>query len=621
MRSLTAVLFALILASPLAAVPGTGFDAFRLPVVLALASVLLACLFLRSSRGGDRPPGPAPLRTAGVLLLIAHLASLATARSVSDAVGPLLTLAAGLATYSCMKGGLLRKERALTLLPVLSVAGLVIAAVGIVQAHLKMEAVTTEGNRNYAGALAAMLLPPAVAFTRRGAAWERLAAALAAVGLVAVLLLSESRGGFLAALAGLSAAGWALASGKVPRGLLTAAGALLALVAAFGAGQGREQLSERRLDTARFRLEAWKSGARMFLQRPVLGWGSGAFQAEYPPFRSEAEFRISHSDGKDGFKEVEDPHSSWVATGVETGAFGLLGFLLVAYVSARLWRHYVRRATDPDSAAALAGLGGGALAYLVAGGFNTLTIHASHTVLFWAFLGLIEVLGDRREWRQGGRAREIRVAIPAAAAIVLLFGAFWTARLGGSDRSFTAAMGTADAKARERALREAIDANPQSWRAHLELSRTLSHLERHAGAAEEARQALKRRPYHVDALNQAAVSILRAGGDVAEAERDLRLATEVAPYYYKSYFNLALLEGQRGRSKESRALLTRSIEHKPDHGASYYYRGLAFLTEGEAASALADLMMARGLRYDVVAALRADRPSALNDPRFEELLR
>src|SRR5438477_12385069 len=120
----------------------------------------------------------------------------------------------------------------------------------------------------------------------------------------------------------------------------------------------------------------------MFARRPVLGWGAGGFAIEYPPFRSEEEFQISHSDGRDGFKEVEDPHSSWVATAVETGLPGLLALLLVAYVAARLWRYYVRRAGDPETAAALAGLGGGAAAYLVAGAFNTLTIHLSHTLLF-----------------------------------------------------------------------------------------------------------------------------------------------------------------------------------------------------------------------------------------------
>ncbi|HEV3028096.1 MAG TPA: O-antigen ligase family protein, partial [Planctomycetota bacterium] len=286
MRQLTLVLFGLVLACPLVAVPGTGFDSFRLPAVLALAAGLLGAAFVRSSRGGDRPPGPAPLRTAGFLLLGAHLLSLLAARSLADAVPPILILSAGLAIFSCLKGGLLRKERAQSLVPVISGTGLLIAGIGLVQTLLHREAVATEGNRNYAGALCAMLLPPAVAFSRRGKAWERILSGFASAGLMFLLFVSESRGGMLAALAGLSVAAWALTRGKVPRGAAGVAVASLVVLVSFVVGQGKEQISQRRLETAVFRLETWKSGLRMFFRHPVLGWGAGSFSTEYPPFRS-----------------------------------------------------------------------------------------------------------------------------------------------------------------------------------------------------------------------------------------------------------------------------------------------------------------------------------------------
>jgi tetratricopeptide (TPR) repeat protein len=174
---------------------------------------------------------------------------------------------------------------------------------------------------------------------------------------------------------------------------------------------------------------------------------------------------------------------------------------------------------------------------------------------------------------------------------------------------------------RETRLREAIELHPGCWPAHYDLAQMQSELGRHAAAAAEARTTLSLRPHHVEALNLAAISLMRSGGDASEAERHLRHAIEVAPFYYKSYYNLALVEGQLGRSGESRALLTKSIDHKPDHGPSYYYRGLAFLADGEAASALEDLRMAQGLRYDVRGALRADRPSAAKDSRFAEFFR
>ncbi|HVR86108.1 MAG TPA: tetratricopeptide repeat protein, partial [Planctomycetota bacterium] len=204
------------------------------------------------------------------------------------------------------------------------------------------------------------------------------------------------------------------------------------------------------------------------------------------------------------------------------------------------------------------------------------------------------------------------------AAIVLLFGAVWTARIGAADQAFVDGMTTQDPQRREARLREALDVYPEFPRARYELAQTLSALGRPAAAAELGRETLRLRPYHVEALNRTAISVLRSGGDVAEAEGDLRQAIEVAPYYYKSYFNLALLEKDQGRNVEARHLLGLSIERKPDHGASYYYRGLLFLGEGDSASARNDFRMAAGLRYDVGSALRTDRPSALNDPSLAE---
>lgn len=616
MRELTAVLVGLALACPLFSIPGTGFDSFRLPLMLGVAAALLGCAFLRASRGGDRPAGPAPLRTAGLLLLAAELGSGIGARSWAEAVPPVLTLSAGLAVFSSLKAGLLRRERAMPLLAVIPAVALLAGTLARVQHDLGLEAVSTEGNRNYAGALAAMLLPPVVALAAVSKGWRVWLGAIGGGSAVYLLLASEARGGFLAALAGLFLVGGFLWSRKTPRSAFVAI-ALLAVVAGFVGSQWGRGLSPKRMETATFRLETWKSGLRMLAKRPVLGWGAGNFGVEYPPFRSETEFRISHADVVDGFKEVEDPHSTWVAAAVETGALGFLSLLLVLYVAARLWGYYARRAADPETTAAVAGLGGGALAYLVAGAFNTLSLHASHTVLFWTFLGLLEVIGDPRPWKPGSRAREIRAALPAAGAIVLVFGAVWTWRMGVSERRLVEGMTSSDPGIREARLREAIEEYPQNWHARYELARTLSAEKRDAGAAEQARETLRLRPHHVDALNQAAISTLKSGGDVREAEGFFRQAIDLAPYYYKSYYNLAQLEDQQGQAAEAVRLLSQAIIRKPDHGPSWGYRGLIEYREGFMDSALRDFRTAQSLGFPVRAVLRAD-PKASADPALSE---
>lgn len=620
MRRAPAIVFGLLLACPLFVLPGTGFDAARLPAALGLVTVLLGLLFARAARAGDRPPGPAPLRTAAFLLLGIHLLSLIVARSLAEASVPILVLLAGVSVFACVRGGVVPRDSAPSLVSALAALGLVFAAIGIVQKLSGVEPVSTEGNRNYSGALAAMLLPVALAASRSGPSWSRLLSGFSAANLAVLLLLTESRGALLAGVAGLFVAGAAMQAKRVIRGGPAAGLALIVLAGGFLLFQGR-QLSPERMETAGFRLNVWKSGGAMLAQRPLLGWGAGNFAGEYPPFRSEEEFRFSHKYVVDAFKEVEDAHSSWFQIAVETGVPGLLAFLLVIYIAARLWRYDLKVASDPDRAALLAGLGGGAAAYLVAGLFNTLTLKTSHTVLFWSFLALIELIGESRPWRQAARAREWKVALPAAAAFATFFATLLAYGLGSADAAFTEGMRTNNPQLREARLRESIDANPESWRAHYELALTLSAVGRFPGAVEEGRATLRLRPHHLDALNHTAISLIRSGGDEKEVEALFRRAIAIAPYYYKSLHNFAQFERNRGNRAEARGLFTRALEHKADYVSSYFWRGMLAWSGGDAAMALDDFRKARELGFDVAGALRAERLSAENDPRLAEFFR
>ena len=555
-----------------------------------------------------------------LLLLGVHVLSLLAARSLAEAAVPVLVLFAGVSVFSCLRGGVLSRESAAALVPVLAAAALAFGLIGNVQRIAGHEAVSTEGNRNYSGALAAMLLPVMVAFTRAGKGSGRILSGLAAANLGVLLLLSESRGSLIAAGAGLVLAAAAMGAKRVNRGAVAVGIALLLLVSCFGAFQLKQQISPERLETAGFRKDVWKSGLRMVAARPLLGWGAGNFAVEYPPFRSEAEFRYSHKYVTENFKELEDAHSSWVQIAVDTGVAGILALLLVVYVAARLWRYYVKVAPDGDRAAILAGLGGGAAAYLIAGLFNTLTLKTSHTVLFWSFLGLIELIGDVRPWRASGRSREARVAIPAAAAFVAFFGAFWAGRMGVADAAYIAGM-SSDHSGREARLRESLESNPYAWQAHCNLSLELYALGRFQGAAEEGRATLRLRPFHLESLNHTAISLIRAEGDPREIESLFRRALEVAPYYGKTYHNFATFERQRGNRAEARRLFGLAIEHNPHPGASYFWRGLLSYSEGDVPMAIEDFRKSKSHGFDVEGALKSQRLSAENDARLAEFFR
>lgn len=619
-----AVVFGLLLLTPLAAAPGGGSEAFRLAAVLGFVSLLMASSALKALRDREGASRSSPLLLAALLFLGAHVLSLAASPSPGEAAVPLAALAAGVAVLAFAGGGGLPRAFVLDAgLWIVAGLGLALSGLGLAQKALGMAAVGAEGNTNYSGTLAAMIFPVAVAaaLAKGRAAWKRGLAAASAAALLALLVATESRGGLVGAGAGILAAGAALARGRVPRARAAAAAAILLLAAAPLLVLGRRPFSAERAETARVRIGIWKGALRMAAGRPWLGAGVGGFASRFPPFRDPEEFAISNRDAGPDFKEVEDAHSSWVQVAAETGAPGFLTFLLVLYVAVRLWRYYLRTAPDPGTVAALAGLGGGAAAFLVAGLFNTLTVRVSHTLLFWAFLGMIELSGGGEGRLRRARGRQVAVAVPAAAALLTLAGMGLAGTLAWMDRQFRAGMIAASALEREARFREALEVYPPHWPMRYEMGRALSALGRSRESAAAYRAVLEVRPHQVAVLNNLAVELLRIPGGEEEALRRLRHAVEVEPGWYLSRYNLGVHAARSGRFEEARGHFAEALRRNPRHARSSWSLGATFLSEGDWTRAVEPLRRARDLGMDVAAELRRDHPSAAADPRFSEFFR
>src|SRR5206468_609200 len=154
--------------------------------------------------------------------------------------------------------------------------------------------------------------------------------------------------------------------------------------------------------------------------------------------------------------------------------------------------------------ALLAGLGGGVTAYLVAGFFNTLTSHLSPTILFWAFLGMMELTSGGEPRRRPPMTGQWAVAVPLAGAIAGLFAAWMAWTLAMADREFKAGTSTRDLKTRVRHLERAAEGHPAPWRARYELAVTYWAMGRHTEAIAAEREVLRLRPLYVEALDKLA---------------------------------------------------------------------------------------------------------------------
>lgn len=612
-------LFGLVVLCPLYA-SNFAYDGVRLPVVAGLLAVLAGHEALRRSRRRERPAGPDPLGTAGLVVFGAGVLSLVSVHSWEDAARPLLVLGCGLAAYAAARGGAFSRESVGGAgLRGVAAAGLVTGAAGLVQAALGLDAVALEGNRNFSGTLAAMLIPPSLALAlaprRAGDRWLGLAAAGALVGLIAA---AQSRGGVGGALAGLALAGGAMAWRKVPRaGLAAGAAAALLLGLSLGLRPTRLVTGEKKT-SAVTRWETGLSAMRMLADRPLLGVGAGQFPVHYPLYRSPVEYALSQGGEVHDFTDLEDAHSSWTTVAVETGLPGILGVLLVVYVAARLWRYYFRTADAPASAALLAGLGGGVAAYFASGFANTLIAHVSHTVLAGAFLGWMELVGNPRA-RERRPAGEAALLGPLASALLLAWGAWLAAGESWGTYRFRQAR-QLGAAGRAALLEETLRRRPRSWRSWEELGRAYAALGRHRESVEAWREALRPRPHHAPVLNNLALALIRIG-KAEEGEAVLRQTVARLPYYVLTHYNLGVLELGRGRAAEARGHFERSVSLNAAHGASHYALGETYLATGDVAAAREHFRRARERAYDVAAALRAEHPREAADPRLAEFFR
>jgi O-antigen ligase len=207
-------------------------------------------------------------------------------------------------------------------------------------------------NHNHYAGLMEMLapIPLILSLSHLGPPRVRALAGACAALMVGTVFLSGSRGGMLAILFELALLAALLVRQK--RSLRTAIGigVFLALVIGLLAWVGGAELSQRIATvgpghtglSADFRMSINRDAVRMFLKRPILGWGLGSFPVVYPQFRS---FYTNLF--------VNQAHNDYLQLLVEMGA---LGFATMVWFVGTLYGRGARKISgwSADAGAAMA---------------------------------------------------------------------------------------------------------------------------------------------------------------------------------------------------------------------------------------------------------------------------
>jgi O-antigen ligase len=282
------------------------------------------------------------------LLIVSQLVFRRTAYAHDTASQALLYFSYGLLCFLAGQS-LIRGSQARTLALIFSVYGAALASFALIQGissngKLYWIRLPRMGgwiygpyvNHNHYAGLMEMLVPiPLVlSLTRLSSARTRAVAAAAAAVMVGTIFLSGSRGGMLAIVAELGILAVLLIKQK--RGLRTAIGigVFMAIVAGLLIWVGGPELTKRLATvgpghseiSSDIRHYINRDGLRMFLKRPVLGWGLGTFPVVYPQFRT---FYTNFF--------VNQAHNDYLQLLVEMGLLGfatMLWFLVTLYTRA-----------------------------------------------------------------------------------------------------------------------------------------------------------------------------------------------------------------------------------------------------------------------------------------------
>ena len=224
----------------------------------------------------------------------------------------------------------------------------------------------------------------------------RAALALVALLVVAILVLTQSRGGWIATAAGLFTltALWAavLPPSRARRGLwlIVALGVLAALAVVVWVGPTAlwelwlnppADTAVGTLRTLGVRRAIWPWAATAIADFPFTGVGLGAFRQvvfRLYPLPPWPDYDLGHA------------HNIFLQTALDTGLPGLVAYLAVLFVAAAVGWRVARR--DPGFRAVSLGLLAGLVALHVFGLADALVLGAKPAVVFWFALGLLAAM-------------------------------------------------------------------------------------------------------------------------------------------------------------------------------------------------------------------------------------
>jgi O-antigen ligase/Tfp pilus assembly protein PilF len=314
--------------------------------------------------------------------------------------------------------------------------------------------------------------------------------------------------------------------------------------------------------TVEKRLHIYRASLNMTADSPIVGKGLGTFSLFLPGYRSPSlarffprnEYRVEHA--------VSEP----LEVLAESGALGLLAWLLLAGALVLRPLRAARRAKDPSIQALLVGAAAGTLGLVVHGLVEVNLRYQPPLFLFFALPALALAAEQHAGGGAGDGDRGARAAARVAGGLGRLaisvgvgtvFGLVFAVTLSNFVASWHVATGrSALAQGRPSEAESAFRAAISAWEGNLpgryRRAYVLWQLGHLAAAEAEYREVIRRSPYYFD-VNHNLARVLYAQNKVSEAARWVDVAVRINPHHVPSHelaARIAILSGRLGEAEK-----------------------------------------------------------------------
>lgn len=144
------------------------------------------------------------------------------------------------------------------------------------------------------------------------------------------------------------------------------------------------------------RLNRWSCAYRMFLDKPIFGWGPGTYMFKYAPYQLSYEKTIISTN----FGDVGNAHSEYLGPLAEQGFLGFLLMLILVFTVLYYAVHMYRTSNNRNDKIIVLSSLIGLITYYVHGVLNNFLDTDKLSALFWAYTAIIVIYDIKHKQQQ-----------------------------------------------------------------------------------------------------------------------------------------------------------------------------------------------------------------------------